>query len=281
MKKLIALFLILFCLTAIADDEDKPKQRAPTVTHVVRPPQGARVSNKVFFLFDCSTSMGKDDRFNTALREMNTALTGGVPLDDGMFSVAGFRTDWVDFHGNVFTQTFLQWPGVHEKGVPAGWAKLPSAIALRSANEYLNSQRCTGYTDIGPAIQSAFRACRTLEKVTIILLSDGNNTYPNFNGTPPSKVAALIRKLNKARVDQKKDRIRIFVFGLNAEQNTKMLSEIAKAGGGGYLTLDTICPTCRRDKGKLDVPEIQRYHRNEHEDEEEEEEEVPDVPDLR
>jgi hypothetical protein len=220
---------------------------------LVQPPEGVRVTKNVVFLFDCSTSMSRANRFAKAVQEINQVLS--YPLDDGMFSLIGFRKG----------RSYYVWPGFNEeddpKPAPHGWAKLPSLNAIQNANRYLNGVRCQGWTDIGSAIQKVFSDNQNREEVTIILFTDGNNTFPSYNGKKPSEVAATIRALNETRKKAQKDKIRIFVFGLSAEQNVKMLTTIAQEGGGGYLTTDIPCAICLKTKRNSDVPEIQRYHR--------------------
>ena len=254
-KFLASIILLLFVMPAFAGNK---------ITTVVKAPKGVRVTKNMIFLFDCSTSMGRTNRLQTAMAEFRGII--GQPMDDGMFSLLTFQAR---------EESIKIWPGFKEKDdpkpPPKGWAKLPSLNALKAANKWLNGIGCWNYTDMGTIIKKAFALNKNREKLTIILFTDGNNTYPNFNGQKPSAVAALIKKLNKQRIKAKKDMIRIFVFGVSAEQNVVMLSEIAKAGSGSYITSDKICPICR--KFKKDVPEVQQVHRSEHIKPEEEDDE--------
>jgi len=258
MKKIFLVLALLFGIACPGGGGQDTKQGAkpptkPIITHVVRTKQ--RVTKNIIFLFDCSTSMGRNDRFKVAMREVNGILH--MPTDEAMFSMFTFQS-------TLNEMSF--WAGLKEKDdpkpPPTGWAKLPSLNAVKSANDFLNKVRCTSYTDIGSAIQKAFELNIHRDDLTIILFSDGNNTYPSFQGKKPSEVKILIDKLQKARTDRKKGKIGIFCFGVSAEQNVVMLSAIAKAGGGSYLTTDTICATCR--VRKTDSPEVQRVHRSTH-----------------
>jgi hypothetical protein len=228
--------------------------------------------------------MGKDNRFATSLREVNTILR--QPLDDGMFSVLSFKADQGDIR---------IWPGLRyeedPKPAPPGWAHLPDADAVKSANEFLNGIHCNDYTDLGSGIRKAFELNVHREKLTLIIFTDGNNTYPDFEGKRPTQVVAYIKALQKTRTDRRKDKIRIFIFGVSAEQNVVMLSAIAKNNGGGYLTTDRVCSECLKNKDNK--PEVQQIHRFRHilpdhpdydadlrgfEDESDDDDEAPDYP---
>ena len=253
-KSLFALIFILILSSAQADDPPA-EERQPTVTYFVRPPEDSRVSKNMIFLFDCSTSMGRNNRFQTALREVRNILS--YPVDEAMFSLIAFKAEEYEFS---------VWPGMKEEDdpnpPPRGWAKLPSVNASKSANDFLNKILCNSWTDIGTAIKKAFDFNADRENLTIILFTDGNNTFPFFRGKRPSQVVEQISSLQKARTDRGKDRIKIFVFGVSAEQNVIMLSAIARAGQGGYLTTDQVCERCRANKE--DVAEVQRVHRSMH-----------------
>jgi Mg-chelatase subunit ChlD len=253
MRLFFPLLVLFYGFVFAQETSDSHLKKEPEVTHFVVTKE--RVTKNMIFLFDCSTSMGRADRFRIALSEIDTILK--QPLDDGMFSLIAFKDD---------VASLKMWPGIKEeddpKPAPKGWAKLPSAIAATSANKFLNNIFCDGFTDIGIAITQAFILNANQEELTIILFTDGNNTYPRFNGKKPSEVVALINLLQKSRIDRKKDKIKIFVFGVSVEQNVAMLSAIAKAGGGGYLTTYKVCEIC--SKNTEDVPEVQRVHRAKH-----------------
>jgi len=261
MKRLLLAIILLLGISPDTRSQDEPNTNAeqrppPSITYFVK--SDTRVSKNMIFLFDCSTSMGRNNRFQTGMAQVKAIL--GQPLDDGMFSLIGFQST---------EEEFQIWPGLKEKDdpkpAPDGWAKLPSAHASIAANDFLNKIQCTSYTDIGSAIEKAFKLNVNKKELTIIIFSDGNNTYPTFSGKRPSEVKKHIAKLQQARVKANKDKIAIFVFGVSAEQNVVMLSAIAKAGNGTYLTADDVCKVCR--KSTKDVPEVQRVHRASHIDE--------------
>lgn len=245
MRKIV---LILILMLGLARAEDQP-------TYIVQPADHIKVTKNMIFLFDCSTSMSRNNRFETGLKQVKTILS--YPVDDARFSLICFK---------AVKNEFKIWPGFKEEGdenpPPEGWAKLPSENASKAANKFLNEVNCNGYTDIGSVIKYAFEQNANRKELTIILFTDGNNTHPFFRGVKPSKVAEQIKALQKTRTDNGKDQITIFVFGVSEEQNVIMLSEIAKAGNGGYLTTDNICATCRANK--RDIPEIQQEHRSQH-----------------
>ena len=249
--------LLLLSIPVVANPE--PPEPPQTTIFVQADPE-VRVTKRIIFVFDCSTSMGEDNRFAKSIAEVRGILE--QPLDEAMFSMIGLQTDAFPMTGH----NFFVWEGIPEPPkVPKGWAGLPSAEAVSIADKWLCSIKCTAWTDIFPAISKAFSLNKDREKLTIILFSDGNNTHPNWNGELPGSVSARIAKLQKARVRRGKDRIGIFVFGVGANQNVRMLTAIAKAGSGSYLTTENICKICSIDK--KDRSEIQRYHKqNEHKD---------------
>lgn len=253
MRNLILALTLLLPVLALGDDsktKKKPKKVEPVkVTYFVKAPEGVRPTKNLIYIFDCSTSMGEDDRFNKATGEIKRILQ--YPLDDGMFSMFGFKTN-----GGV--ETFSVWPGIKEKNTPKEWARLPSLVAVKSANKFLNGISCDSWTNIYPAIERAFKKNANKEKLTIILFTDGNNTYPGWDGEKPSSVIAKINKLQKARLKAKKDKILIFVFGVGVNQNVGMLSGIARAGGGSYLTTENYCKKCANHK-KLRA-DFQQFH---------------------
>jgi hypothetical protein len=258
MKKLALALILMIPVFAVGNEppnpapvEKKKETRKPVVakvTYFVK--TEARPTKNMIYIFDCSTSMGEDDRFIKATGEAKRILQ--YPLDDGMFSLFGFNTE------SDGAEVFSIWPGIKEKKTPKNWARLPSLIAVQSANKYLGSVSCWNWTNIYPAIEKAFTMNTKKEKLTIILFSDGNNTYPNWNGEKPATVAAKIEKLQKARVKAGKDRILIFVFGVGVNQNVKMLSAIAHRGGGSYLTTENYCVACA--KHKTARADMQQFH---------------------
>jgi len=261
MKNTILVLSLLIPALAWGQENPKPApvekkvEKEPPVTYFVRAEEGIRPTKNIIYLFDCSTSMGEDDRFLKATREINRILQ--YPLDDGMFSMIGFKTEGTTGH-NLFSV----WPGIKEKNTPKNWARLPSALALKSANKYLGSVGCMMWTDIYPAIEKAFKSNEKRERLTIILFSDGNNTYPNWRGEKPSAVAKKIEKLQKARIKAGKDKIFIYIFGVGVNQNVKMLSAIAKAGNGSYLTLEAYCKKCAAHKTPR--ADMQQFHEADH-----------------
>jgi Mg-chelatase subunit ChlD len=248
MKKGILLMALMVPLFVSGEEPDPEKSEPVKITYFVK--SDARVTKNLVFIFDCSYSMGEDDRFNKAIGEIRTIIE--QPLDEGKFSMFGFQ-------GN---NDFFIWPGIPEKGCPKNWAFLPSLEAVKSANKYLNGVSCGSWTNIFPAIQKAFTDNAAKEKLTIILFSDGNNTYPNWQGEKPRNVVKKIKTLQKKRVKQGKDEILIFVFGVGVNQNVRMLSGIAKAGRGSYLTMENVCQKCVNHKEER--ADMQKLHEAKH-----------------
>ena len=258
MKIKLLLAMVLFLGVSFAQAQDKPDTNAeqkppPRLTHFVKADR--RVTKNLILLFDCSASMGKTNRFNTAIKQVNNILR--LPLDDGMFSLLTFgarESDVEVWEGKRYEDD--------PKPPPPGWAKLPDAFATDSANKFLNGVECGGYTDLGSGIEKAFDLNTKREKVTLIIFTDGNNTWPGYRGKRPTEVVTAIKALQKKRTDRGKDKIMIFIFGVSAEQNVVMLSAIAKTNAGGYLTTDKVCSKCL--KNKADKPEVQQVHRAYH-----------------
>ena len=253
MKNII--IIVLSLMISMVQADDRKNLTEPVITHIVKAPKGVRVTKNMIFLFDCSHSMGKNNRFKIAMRELK-AIIGSVD-DDGMFSLMCFKEE---------EENISSWPGIREEDdpnpSPPGWAKLPSYIAMKSANDFLNNMICDNFTDVGSVIKKAFDLNTKKDNLTILLFTDGNNTHPWFNGKKPTGVAKEIEELQKSRTDKGKDLIRIFVVGVSSEQNVVMLSAIAKAGNGGYMTTEKICNICKANKEN--VAEVQRVHRGRH-----------------
>jgi hypothetical protein len=276
MKKLVLALILMIPVFAAGNEPENKEIKKPAVakvTYFVK--SEARPTKNIIYIFDCSTSMGEDDRFVKATGEIKRILQ--YPLDDGMFSMFGFNTE------SDGAEVFSIWPGIKEKKTPKNWARLPSLIAVKSANKYLGSVTCWNWTNIYPAIEKAFLMNAKKEKLTIILFSDGNNTYPNWKGEKPATVAAKIEKLQKARVKAKKDRILIFVFGVGVNQNVKMLSAIAHRGGGSYLTTENYCVACA--KHKTARADMQQFHEAGHDKKKVDSDQAPsldndDIPHL-
>lgn len=225
------------------------------IKEIVKPDKGIQVTNRIIFLFDCSTSMGEDKRFARGMSNLKLILT--QPIDSGMFSIIGFNSSsWPEVHNLEI------WKGVKEKNIPKGWASLPSLDNVKKATKWLDGIECYQYTDMYSVIEKAFKLNKGRDKLTIILFSDGNNTWPNWKGEKPSSVRKRIEKLQKERVKQGKGEITIFVFGVGVNQNRVMLSQIARAGHGGYYTSAKVCKICFANK--RDIAEIQQEHEDKH-----------------
>lgn len=226
---------------------------AQQLRQVVPPSEDVRVTDKLIFIFDCSTSMGEQNRFTKAIANLKSILN--APIDDGMFTILTFNTDGYSGANNIFL-----WDGVKSKKTPKGWAKIPSVESVKAAEKWLDDITCVAWTNIVPVFEAAFVENKDKENLTIILFSDGNNTFPNWNGEKPTSVGEKLEVLQKERVKQKKDKIRIFVFGLGVDQNVHMLSTIAKVGGGGYYTNASICKKCENIRDQSDVAQEHQEH---------------------
>jgi len=242
------------------DEKEELKEPPAFVKEVISAKGNRQPTSRIIFIFDCSSSMGSENRFKKAMAALKSIMQ--TPIDDMRFMMIGFK------------EKPFMWEGVKEKGVPKYWAKLPSMIAIEKANKWLDGISCDSYTDISPAILKAFELNKNDEKLTIIIFTDGNNTWsgratsaPYPGGETPKTVAGKIMAAQKARhakeknSDPKKrfgsDSISIFVLGVGKDQNVPMLSAIAKAGYGPYLTevalYNKSCPACIQQSRKYKV----------------------------
>lgn len=247
----VSLLLVLLGSAAISQDEPQPMRE------LVRPADSIQVTSKLIFVFDCSTSMGEDQRFAKGMANLNMILR--QPIDSGMFSMIGFNSS---SYSDLQRHNFHVWKGVKEKKIPPGWASLPSKDNVDKATKWLDKIRCHEWTDVYGAIKKAFDLNKDKDSLTIILFSDGNNTWPDWKGEKPESLRKRIDQLQAARVKAGKGKIIIFVFGVGINQNVLLLSEVAKAGSGGYYTNSKLCKQCLANK--TPVAEIQREHEDKH-----------------
>lgn len=232
------------------DEEEKKELKEPPafVSCIVPPRDNLRPTDRIIFIFDCSTSMGEQNRFLKAMAAIRSIMQ--TPMDDGRFAMIGFK------------EKLYIWPGIKEKGVPNYWARLPSAKSIEKANEWLDNISCDSYTNIGPAILKAFEINKEDEKLTIILVTDGNNTWSGMyggvnNGETPKSVLRKIIAAQKSRYKNGKDKISIFILGVGRDQNIPMLAALAKAGDGAYFTEEKLyegsCPACIQQAKKYAI----------------------------
>jgi len=179
-------------------EEKKELKEPPAFVRCIIPAEGNLIpTDRIIFIFDCSSSMGEENRFLKAIAAIRAIMQ--TPMDDGRFAMIGFK------------ETFFIWPGIKEKGVPKYWARLPSAISIEKANKWLDNIKCDSYTDIGPAILKAFSLNKKDEKLSIILVTDGNNTWSGFatafpypGAETPKSVLGKVLAAQKARLKEKR-----------------------------------------------------------------------------
>lgn len=239
-----------FAREGVKKKKKKLKEPPAFVRCIIPPKNNLIPTDRIIFIFDCSSSMGEENRFLKAIAAIKGIMQ--TPMDDGRFAMIGFK------------ETLFIWPGIKEKGFPKYWARLPSAKSIEKANKWLDNIKCDSYTDIGPAIIKAFSLNKKDEKLSIILVTDGNNTwsgtptdFPYAGGETPKSVIGKIIVSQKARYKNKKDKISIFVLGVGKDQNIPMLAAIAKAGDGAYYTEEKLykeaCPACIQQAKKYAI----------------------------
>src|SRR5210317_1733105 len=116
-------------------------QASAQLKEILPPQEDVRVTDRLIFIFDCSTSMGDQDRFAKALEGLKFILQ--APIDDGMFSILTFKTSGFD---NV--HIIYEWEGVDDGKTPKNWAKLPSQESVEKAEKWLSTIKCDMWTDI-------------------------------------------------------------------------------------------------------------------------------------
>ena len=140
-------------------------------------PWQARMSKRVLFVVDCSGSM-EDHEFGLALKRVEALATQN--FDEWDMGVIGFDS------------VAHRWPGVPEKGVAKGWARLPSADAVQQATAWLRGVGTGGLTHGTAAFTAALSD--PMHDLTVVVLTDGE-----FNGPTDRSLAATIKALQARR----------------------------------------------------------------------------------
>lgn len=169
------------------------------------------LTERVIFLVDRSGSMD-GDHFTRALKAFSEMINR--PTDDLEIAIIAFN------------DTTYRWPGKPEDGVPFGWARLPSSIAAKEAENWLTVLGAGGDTILGGALREALAERR--DKLSIVVVSDGL-----FGRERTEDLTSIIETGQAEREQNNLGKAIIGVYGLGPHQ--KILTTIAEMGGGGYL----------------------------------------------
>lgn len=190
---------------------------ASSLTTVV--PPTARLTKRIVFLVDVSGSMAglKFDRACGAVLEI-----AGQPVDELEIAVVAFDS------------TVSRWPGLPEpsdpergiKGVPRGWAALPSQLAMDESSRWLNGISPDGGTLVIPPLRAALAENR--KELSVVLITDGQ-----FYQERTDVILAAVEASQRQREEKGLGRAVILAYGVAGESNA--LKRLAKAGGGGFF----------------------------------------------
>lgn len=172
------------------------------------------LTKRLIMVLDVSGSMKAENKIGRLLQAAKLVMSNGS--DD--LEVAIF----------AFTSNYERWEGVPEPNsnppLPAGWARLPSAIATTQAQHWITS-RASGDTSPDGALRAAIMEPR--DDISVLFVSDGD-----FDG--PSAVRTL-RKAQQDRVASGRHEVPLMVYGVGAgvDQHAHM-SALGAEGGVGF-----------------------------------------------
>jgi hypothetical protein len=173
-----------------------------------------QLTQRIVLVLDVSGSMKNENRIGRVLQVLKHVM--GQPADDLEVAVI------------TFSSGFDRWPGVPEPNakppVPYGWARLPSADAMSSAQVWVATRANNGTNPEG-ALRAAITEAR--EKTSVVLVTDGE-----FPG--PSCVAT-VRSAQKERVNAGRGEASILVYGVGTGvAKCEHLATIGREGGCGF-----------------------------------------------
>lgn len=231
----------------IADDKEEYVE-----VEVIK--QKTRFQKHVFFIYDCSGSMGRS--------ELNRAFTAFA-------MIAEQPIDEMEIALLAFDDITKRWPGIPEPDspnpVPKGWAAMPSATAFKKAHNWLDNLDLKGGTSIAPALKEALKENRN--NISIVIISDGGfsddipSSFPrgdseSFVSYGTKYYQSLITTLQSERVKAKLDHVQINCFGVGAiipnSKEDKFMTTIATVGGGFYVR-----EKIKDKKATDEIPDIQ------------------------
>jgi hypothetical protein len=173
-----------------------------------------RLTRRVFLVLDVSGSMRTDNRISRVVQVLKHVM--GQPVDDLEVAVIAFSSG------------FERWLGVPEPDakppVPVGWARLPSAIALESAQVWVSTRISAG-TEPNSALKAAITEAR--DEVSVVFVTDGD-----FGG---DSCVAAFREAQKTRKTAGRAEAPTLVYGVGDEAaQYEHLKTIGREGGIGF-----------------------------------------------
>ena len=176
--------------------------------------EGGRLTKRVILVLDVSGSMRAENRIGRAIQVLKHVMR--QPVDDLEVAVI------------TFSSNMERWVGVPEPKadppVPYGWARLPSATALRAAEMWVATRVSSG-TEPNDALKAAIKEAR--DEVSIVFITDGD-----FAG---DSCVEAFREAQKVRKAAGRAEAPVLVYGVGTGADKRdCLATIGKEGGIGF-----------------------------------------------
>jgi len=182
---------------------------------VVHEPAGP-ITKRVLLVVDVSGSMKSANRITDAIEAIKTITQ--QPIDEMEFGLL------------VFSDQTRRWPGIPEEGVPKGWAALPSDEAIKSAQEFVESNVIDSNTLYTSALTEALNEKR--DNLSIVLISDGLGLYSS------DLTAALASCTERQAWREQAGLGKAVIYVINIGKSQDWLTDLAKIGGGGHYRIE-------------------------------------------
>lgn len=229
---LVILLLLSGAIGAWAEDAEQPEKPLKVVVEPT-----AKPSKRVELVIDVSISMYHGGRLKRVMKALSTILE--QPLDEFQFTIFTFASHTAQWHGIKDDKN-------DPKPCPAGWAKLPSATAVKVAQKWLDNQP-TGSTEPNDAMIRALAHNR--DELTIILITDGE-----FGGD--DDIASFKRVVKDGQAARKSHGLSeavIIAYGVgSASEEQKHLAEVGKTWRGGFY----VDPNTKPAPAPVDMAQI-------------------------
>lgn len=156
-------FALLFALALLSSiqvfGQEEPEKKEIEPKQIVAPTE--RLSKRIFLVIDVSSSMDHPDRVKQVLKLVRHVTE--QPIDDYELAIV------------VFNDDSERWPGVkdaddNKNPIPWGWARLPSATTIDTAQKWLSEQKPRGGTDPERGFEVALREKRS--DMSIVFVTD-------------------------------------------------------------------------------------------------------------
>lgn len=231
--RLLIFLLVLLPVRAQEETPPKPRLKLNGVTYVeeAAPTDDLPLNKNVLFLLDCSGSMGVHQ-----LEEAFEFMQGITkhPIDEMQVAVLGFN----EINPTRGKLGLFRWPGIPKKGVPEGWASLPSMTILKKIEKWLDDlleQRKGAGTRVITGLEKALTENR--KDLSIILVTDGI-----FQQESTEEIIKAIETFKEARNKAGLAPVQIMIYQVKSESYVvdpyAILTEIAPACAGGYYHKD-------------------------------------------